>query len=366
MFLGKKTIIHKDKALFMSWNRFSFTPYVPVGQKLAQGNAAALALAKKEKRSPQPVRPPGREIAENFWGKAWCEHLKSMNDLDNRLDRGRRYLANGSVVDLVITPCVVKSLVAGSSTYHVAIHVKPLPPKDWERIKNEARKSIRSAMDLLSGKLSDSTIRVLTDPQKGIFPRADEVVFSCSCPDGAYVCKHVAAVFYGVGTLLDTRPELLFVIRDVDSSELVGLEGIASSLGESLAGESTLGDMDLEQMFGIELDKAPRTEIPPPKRSKPKPKKKPARAPVPKAQTVDTKKSRGKPKPAGPGTAPLSKAGKNSVGKPVKKQRASSTAKKTGKTKTGISKTPTNPQKESAQKTKHKAKAINPSKKSAP
>jgi uncharacterized Zn finger protein len=34
-------------------------------------------------------------------------------------------------------------------------------------------------------------------------------------------CKHVAAVLYGVGARLDEMPRLLFVLRDVDESELL-------------------------------------------------------------------------------------------------------------------------------------------------
>ena len=247
----------------MRRNRFGFTPYVPVGQKLAKGEKSALAHAKKEKRAPQPVKPKGREIAVNFWGKAWCDHLGTMRDLENRLERGRRYLRNGSVVDLVIIPCKIKSLVAGSSTYKVSIEIKPLAKEAWELIKNLAKNSVRSVIDLLAGKIDESLIRLISDPQKGIFPKSNEIQFSCSCPDGAYVCKHVAAAFYGVGTLLDTQPELLFVIRDVDSSELVGMKAVASSLGESLAAESSLEGINLEEIFGIELEKPNTTPAKP-------------------------------------------------------------------------------------------------------
>ncbi len=230
-----------------------FAPYVSVGDKLAKGNKKAQSLAKMEKRLSQPVKPEGRTIARNFWGLAWCDHLSTMNDLDNRLVRGRKYLFNGSVVDLVITPLKVRAVVAGSSPYFVTMDVKQLPDTDWERIKIKAQKSVRSLVDFLSGKLDESVIRLLTDHNTGIFPKSGEIDFSCTCPDGAYVCKHVAAVFYGVGTLLDTKPELLFLIRNVDSSELIGLKAVSGSLEASLRGLATLENGDLGEMFGIEL-----------------------------------------------------------------------------------------------------------------
>src|SRR5262249_20780150 len=42
------------------------------------------------------------------------------------------------------------------------------------------------------------------------------------CPDAAEVCKHVAAVLYGVAIRLDARPELFFDLRQVDQAELIG------------------------------------------------------------------------------------------------------------------------------------------------
>ena len=78
----------------------------------------------------------------------------------------------------------------------------------------------------------------------------------CSCPDWAVMCKHVAAVLYGVGARLDSRPELLFTLRGVDGSELAmrAVAG-AASLGAGAAGD--LDAAEMEKVFGIELDGAP-------------------------------------------------------------------------------------------------------------
>ncbi|HEY4982738.1 MAG TPA: SWIM zinc finger family protein [Pseudolabrys sp.] len=54
-----------------------------------------------------------------------------------------------------------------------------------------------------------------------MFPRPSEIRFTCSCADYASMCKHIAAVLYGVGARLDERPELLFRLRAVDEAELV-------------------------------------------------------------------------------------------------------------------------------------------------
>ena len=53
---------------------------------------------------------------------------------------------------------------------------------------------------------------------KGLFPSPKDIKLSCSCPDWADMCKHVAAVLYGVGARLDASPELLFTLRGLDKS----------------------------------------------------------------------------------------------------------------------------------------------------
>jgi uncharacterized Zn finger protein len=59
----------------------------------------------------------------------------------------------------------------------------------------------------------------------GLFPAPGEIKMSCSCPDWAGMCKHVAATLYGAGARLDAAPELLFTLRGVDRAELITTAG---------------------------------------------------------------------------------------------------------------------------------------------
>lgn len=112
----------------------------------------------------------------------------------------------------------------------------------------------------------------LTRRKDGLFPAPKEIRMQCSCPDGSYCCKHLAAVMYGVGSRLDTQPELLFTLRKVDPQELVSQAVSAGNLENELTGEpSTLGDQDLGALFGIELDLTTPTSKP---RTRAKPKTK--------------------------------------------------------------------------------------------
>lgn len=91
----------------------------------------------------------------------------------------------------------------------------------------------------------------------GLFPAPKEIEFSCSCPDWAALCKHVAAVLYGVGARLDQQPELLFGLRRVDGKDLLARAGaVAPRAGKSPTADRLLDESALGDVFGIELPEA--------------------------------------------------------------------------------------------------------------
>jgi uncharacterized Zn finger protein len=244
--------IERSRSMYYQW-----APYVPVGQRIAKAIKFAARRAKKEKREPAPVKAKGRELVSKFWGQAWCDNLDRYSDFANRLPRGRTYLGNGSLVDLQVKPGRIEAIVAGSEVYEVAINIKPLPAKLWKALQRDCGRSIHSLLDLLQGKFDDGVMQRIARSEGGLFPRPSEIDMDCSCPDGAYVCKHIAAVIYGVGVRLDTSPELLFTLRKVDHLELVAKAASKESLEASLATDSSsLAAGDLGDIFGIELSTA--------------------------------------------------------------------------------------------------------------
>lgn len=242
---------------------WEWKPYVPVAQRRAQAARAAQRLAKKRGRALKPISIDGRKIARTFWGEAWCDSLENHSDFENRLPRGRTYVRNGSVIDLHIEGGRVEALVSGSEIYTVRIDISRLKPAHWKDLKGECSESIDSLIDLLSGRFSDGVMQRLTHPERGLFPRPNEIKMSCSCPDWAVLCKHAAAVLYGVGARLDQEPQLLFVLRGVDHAELVTQAVSDGNLETALRGtdEALVGE-DLGAMFGIELDSAGAAEAP--------------------------------------------------------------------------------------------------------
>lgn len=108
----------------MSWYG-GWRPYVSVGERHRNAAQTAARLGKKG-QTLSPVQIEGREIAESFWGQAWCRNLESYSDYSNRLPRGRTYVRNRSVIDLQVQPGSVKALVMGSELYRITISIAPL------------------------------------------------------------------------------------------------------------------------------------------------------------------------------------------------------------------------------------------------
>lgn len=234
--------------------------YVPVAQRRAQ---AILKMEKLRKKglNIQPVRIEGRQIARTFWGRAWCEHLESFSDYENRLPRGRTYVRNGSVCHLDIAKGRITAKVSGSEIYNLQITIKPLPRDKWRRVKDSCAGEVGSLLELLKGKLSDHVMAVVTDRERGLFPRPGEIGLDCSCPDWADMCKHVAAVMYGVGARLDEKPELLFVLRGVNHTELVSEDAAKAVVTKARkTGRKTLDESALSEVFGIDVATAPVTK----------------------------------------------------------------------------------------------------------
>lgn len=234
----------------MAW--YGFRPYVSAAERRAQG---AREVAKRTKKGlvAEPVTIAGRAIARTFWGKAWCDHLESYSDYANRLPRGRTYVRNGSVLHLGVGPGRIDALVQGSELYEVSVGVAALARPRWKSLVGACAGQIDSLVGLLQGRLSDGVMQVVTDRDRGLFPSPSQIKLGCSCPDWATMCKHVAAVLYGIGARLDERPELLFTLREVNHLELLSA-GASAPRATRRADARTLAASDLGSVFGIDID----------------------------------------------------------------------------------------------------------------
>jgi uncharacterized Zn finger protein len=232
---------------------FEWRRYVPAAKRRAKAVRHAASL-RRGGQSLAPVVTRGRTIASTFWGNAWCDNLERYSDYANRLPRGRTYVRNGSVIDLHVGAGRISAQVMGSDLYRIRVSVTGLPPARWRALAKDCTGSIDSLVELLQGRFSQHVMQRICATGTGLFPSPKEIKFSCSCPDWAAMCKHVAAVLYGVGARLDSQPELLFTLRKVDATHLVARAGDGLPLpSKGPTAGRVLEDSKLSEMFGIEM-----------------------------------------------------------------------------------------------------------------
>src|SRR6267154_3942881 len=232
---------------------FQWAPYVPVAERRRQAESK-LAKLRKKGEIVAPVTIEGRIIAKTFWGKSWCTNLERYSDFESRVPRGRTYVRNGSVLDLQIAKGEVVAMVAGSSLYKIKITIAPVKAARWKAICRDCAGAIDSVVELLQGRLAKGVMDRVCREGDGLFPSPEEIKLSCSCPDWADMCKHVAAALYGVGARLDEKPQFLFVLRGVDENELLTNAGQDLALATAApGGAKILDDSDVAALFGLEM-----------------------------------------------------------------------------------------------------------------
>ncbi len=235
---------------------YGFPRYVSVAQR-RRNAARTIASLESSGRKLQPVEIDGRMIATTFWGHSWCFNLEDYSDFSNRLPRGRTYVRNGSVIDLQIDRGRVRALVSGTSVYQVEVTIKPLARQKWKVIRSQCAGQLDSMVELLQGLISERVMEVVTRQGEGLFPSPRDISLRCSCPDWATMCKHVAAVLYGVGARLDHEPTMLFTLRGVDPAEMIAAAVTDAPKKRASGGRKRLKTDDVSSVFGIELETSP-------------------------------------------------------------------------------------------------------------
>lgn len=237
-----------------------FREYVSVGEKSVRAQRKRTQL-KKKRKDINPVIVEGNKIAKSWWGQAWINHLKHYADFDSRVGRGRSYVKNGFVIHLATTSGHIEALVMGTraTPYKVEIKIDKIKKNKWRAMKTLSRKHLHTLSDLLEGNFPKELKGIFSDERNGIFPALKEMKFNCSCPDWAYMCKHVSASLFGLGVRLDENLDLFFNLRGVNIDELIqsALEGEARSLQKRKSANSNrvlkLTEKRLASLFDLNL-----------------------------------------------------------------------------------------------------------------
>lgn len=233
------------------WSDYTYTTVAELKKKAAKGRA------KIKDATPPPPPATNRSICSAWWGKAWCNNLESYADYDYRLDRGRRYFRAGCVLDLKINDNVVNAKVQGSGRkpYNVQIIFDKPSKKDIAEITKISSRCIDDIETLLKGSFPENLQELFTQKKPGLFWTPKEIHFDCDCLDWAGMCKHVAAVMYGIGARIDNDPREIFKLRGIDiDTFLTGV--IDDKVSEMLAhvkvkSKRIIKDADVAKIFGI-------------------------------------------------------------------------------------------------------------------
>src|SRR5712692_401225 len=192
------------------------------------------------------------QIGETWWSKRWIAVLESFN-MGTRLTRGRSYARQGQVISIDVEPGMVQAKVQGSQPkpYKVEIRFKTLSDQDWENVTEAMASQAIFAAKLLAGEMPKNIEEAFGAVKLSLFPTAlKELETSCSCPDWANPCKHIAAVYYLLAERFDEDPFLIFKLRGRTKEQIIQTlrakrietlppESASSSTSDDAAGADT-------------------------------------------------------------------------------------------------------------------------------
>jgi uncharacterized Zn finger protein len=91
----------------------------------------------------------------------------------------------------------------------------------WTAATHALARQLRHAAALLDGRMPEDIDETLDALGLSLFPGPRELTTTCSCPDVANPCKHVAAVHYTLAQTFDADPFLLPTLRGRDRKALL-------------------------------------------------------------------------------------------------------------------------------------------------
>lgn len=181
-------------------------------------------------------------FSKNWWARRWIEAMELLVD-PNRLQRGRSYARQGQVLSIEETQYGVEARVQGSrpQPYKVTMQLTPLTDQQWDLVISALAEQALFTAKLLAGEMPENIEDAFLSAGVSLFPdQTGDLFTSCSCPDWANPCKHVAATHYILGDRFDDDPFLLFRMRGKNQ------EQIMQALRERRAGGADLAQEQVE------------------------------------------------------------------------------------------------------------------------
>jgi len=212
---------------------------------MAGRDRESLFCEKFEKKNPVLKSRRGK-VGETWWSKQFVQALEKITD-SARLARGKNYARNKYVSSIRYQDGLVKARVKGSmrTPYSVTITFRDYTDDEWDSVIDGMAGQAIIAARLLSGEMPEELEGVFASAGLSLFPKSRyDISTTCSCPDGANPCKHIAAVYYILAEWFDENPFFLFGLRGMGREEMLGLlrerrgaEGGAGAAGAAVSAE---------------------------------------------------------------------------------------------------------------------------------
>jgi uncharacterized Zn finger protein len=194
----------------------------------------------------------GSRFGENWWARRWIEVLEGF-EMGSRLNRGRDYAKSGHVLAITIDEGHVHARVRGSrpKPYDVDININTISEEDWTRVGARLAEQAVFSATLLAGEMPGDIEEIFEELGLSLYPKNEQdLVTSCTCPDTANPCKHLAAVYLLLGEEFDRDPFLLFTMRGMRRDKLLAI--IEKNLPQALDAEAQRED---EEVLPVEEPK---------------------------------------------------------------------------------------------------------------
>jgi uncharacterized Zn finger protein len=199
----------------------------PPTTSFAERHAEALAPVRAPgapREKPAPAAPPVAG-GSSWWAQRWIAALERFStEFGHRLERGREYAQTGRVHDMRLEGPVVVAAVSGSrpEDYEVRISLERIEDRTWEQVTEAMASRAAFIAALLAGEMPQEIDQAFSQGGSHLFPASEEDLWtSCTCPDWANPCKHVAAAHYVLAELIDNDPFVLFDMRGRSREEVL-------------------------------------------------------------------------------------------------------------------------------------------------
>lgn len=195
------------------------------------------------------------QFGRTWWGQRFIEALEEFTD-QGRLGRGRSYAHNGRILEYTIADGKVAAKVRGSinpyfgvykePTYKTSITIKAISAADWTKVIRQIASRADLVTKLLMNEMPDTIEDAFSELGLHLLPHSErDFVTTCSCPDYANPCKHIAGVYYLLASALDKDPFVMFELRGLSRDDLRA-ELARSPLGQILASALVETEIQIE------------------------------------------------------------------------------------------------------------------------